>query len=262
MSDKAVQYLERDGKSKLAYRYSAATDVGMDLPCVMFCGGFKSDMFGSKATFFEEQCRARGQAYLRFDYTGHGASGGAFKDGCIGDWFADAQDIFDALISGPVLVVGSSMGGWIGLLLAQSRSAYLKGFIGIAAAPDFTQKLYAHELSDAHRAEIAAHGYVEIPNEYDDAPYIFTAKLFEDGAQNLLLDREHEHDYPIMLFHGRRDTTVSEDVPLKIRDQYKGGAFDIVFIEDGDHRLSRDQDLKLLDAQIVSMSSGEEADGL
>ena len=253
-----IQYLGRKGSNKLAYVYSPASEQGDDLPTVVFCGGFKSDMMGTKATYFEEQCRAKGQAYLRFDYSGHGLSSGDFKDGTISSWFSDALSVVDEITQGPLVIVGSSMGGWIGLLLAQARAERMKGFIGIAAAPDFTTRLYDEELSDEHRTEIAEKGYVKIPNDYDDEPYIFTQALFDDGKKNLILDRDHTHDYPITLFHGLCDATVPKETPLSIRDRYSGGLLDIVFIDDGDHSLSRPQDLEILMAEIQSMSTAQE----
>jgi len=249
-----IQYLEREGQAKLAYVYSPANASGAGLPTVMFCGGYKSDMMGTKASYFEKQCQSRGQAYLRFDYSGHGMSEGEFCNGVIGAWFADALDIFDALINGPVIVIGSSMGGWIALLLAQARAKYIKGLIGVAAAPDFTLRLYEKEFNDEQRKIIDAKGNLEIPNEYSDEPYIFTPALFDDGKKNLVLDRDRTHDYPIALFHGLKDVTVARDVPLAIEARYSGGPFDITFIDDGDHSLSRPQDLQMIEAEIVAMS--------
>jgi len=258
MTQDDVQYLTKADGTRLAYVYSPASDQGAGLPTVMFCGGFKSDMMGKKATYFEAQCRARGQAYVRFDYAGHGMSDGAFKEGTIGDWFGDALAVFDEIIDGPVVIVGSSMGGWIALLLAEARAERIKGLIGVAAAPDFTVRLYEEELSDEHRAAISDQGYVEIPNDYGDEPYVFTQALFDDGKQNLVLDRNHTHDYSITLFHGLRDATVPKEVPMAIKDRYSGGPLDVVYIDDGDHSLSRPQDLEVLMAEIQSMSDAQE----
>lgn len=257
MSQEEIQYLKRDGHPTLAYIYSPAGEAGQNLPTVMFCGGFRSDMMGTKATYFELQCRARGQAYLRFDYSGHGDSDGAFQDGTIGSWYQDALAIFDAVVNGPVIIVGSSMGGWIGLLLSEARAAHVKGFIGIAAAPDFTMRVYAEEFDDEQRKAVEEEGFVEIPNEYSDEPYIFTKALFEDGKKNIVLNKNYTHAYPITLFHGLRDTAVPKETPLAIRDHYQGGSLDIVFIEDGDHSLSREDDLKAIEAEILAMSNPE-----
>lgn len=258
MTQPDVQYLRRDDGPDLAYVYSPARDDGPDLPTIMFCGGFKSDMQGTKATYFEQQLSDSGQAYVRFDYSGHGQSEGNFKDGTIGAWLDDALAIFDHVVKGPVIVVGSSMGGWIGLLMAQARQDDVKGFIGIAAAPDFTVRLYDEELSDGQREAIQSQGYLEVPNDYSDEPYIFTKRLFDDGKKHLLLTQEHQHTYPIMLFHGLRDETVPKESPLAIRDRYQGGPLDVVFVEDGDHSLSRSEDLEMMIAEIKAMSRSQD----
>jgi len=247
------EFMDGPNGRRLAYNLTAGEGPG-----VVFLGGFMSDKEGTKAIHLEKWARDSGRAFLRFDYSGHGMSDGDFKDGTIGSWFADAMAIFDEVIEGPVIIVGSSMGGWIGLLLAEAREERVKGLIGVAAAPDFTMRLYDEELSDDHRAEIADKGYVEIPNDYGDDPYVFTRSLFDDGKQNLVLDRDHTHDYPMTLFHGLRDATVPKDVPLAIKDRYSGGPLDVVFIDDGDHSLSRLQDLELLFAEITSMSNAQE----
>lgn len=251
-----VEYLEREGEPKLAYVYTKASDEGTALPTVMFCGGFKSDMMGTKAGSFEEKCKARGQAYLRFDYSGHGMSEGEFKDGTIGQWFADTLAVFDAVVNGPVIIVGSSMGGWIGLLLARARFEFVKGFIGIATAPDFTERLYHEEFNDEQRAAIEEQGFVETPSDYGE-PYIFTKALIEDGRNHRVLDGQQKHDYPMTLFHGRADTVVPEHVPQDIEKVYRGSdnaPLKIVYIDDGDHSLSRPEDLAFINAAISGMS--------
>ncbi|MFK7840037.1 MAG: alpha/beta hydrolase family protein [Bdellovibrionales bacterium] len=249
-----IQYLDRDTKPRLAYSFSPAKDGCENLPTVMFCGGFRSDMNGTKATFLEDLCVERGQAYLRFDYSGHGQSGGDFKDGTIGAWFNDTLDIFNAIINGPVIIVGSSMGGWIGLLFAQVNASFVKGFIGIAAAPDFTARLYDEELNDDQRQNIIDNGYLEVANEYSDEPYIFTAGLFEDGKNHFILDAVKTNAYPITLLHGLKDSTVPREVPEMIKANYKGGPLDIIYIDDGDHSLSRHQDLEILKSELIGMS--------
>ncbi len=254
MAQSELQYLKREELPALAYVYSAAKDKGAHLPTVMFCAGFKSDMQGTKALYLEEKCKELGQAYIRFDYSGHGESEGDFKDGTIGAWFKDALAILDEIIQGSVIIIGSSMGGWIGLLLAQSREERVKGFIGIAAAPDFTERLFHEEFSEEQREAVQKHGYVEIPNDYSDDPYIFTKALFEDGKKRLLLNREHIHNYPITLLHGLEDKTVPRETPLAIKEQYTGGSLDIIFTEDGDHSLSRPEDLELLLSSLKSMN--------
>ncbi len=248
-----VQYLKRNDKPDLAYIYTEGENTA--LPVVIFCGGYASDMQGTKAVYFEEACKKRGQSYIRFDYSGHGQSGGEFADGTIGKWAADTRAIFDHIIKDRwCVIVGSSMGGWIGLLLAQAREAQIAGYIGIAAAPDFTEELFHERLNDAQRETVMQEGRVLIPNDYSDDPYIFTRELFEDGKANCLLKEKHVPSYPIHLFQGMEDKDVPPDTAKAIRAAY-GGGVEITFIEDGDHRLSRPQDLEAIEQMITSFSN-------
>ncbi len=245
-----TMYLSRIGKPDLAYVYSPG-----EAPLVMFCGGFKSDMTGSKATYLQEQCAKRGQAYLRFDYSGHGASGGEFKDGTIGSWFNDALGILTHIDVAPFVLVGSSMGGWIALLVALARKKQIKGLIGVAAAPDFTGDLYENQFSDAQRRELDEKGYVQEANEYSDEPYIFTRALIDDGKQHFLLNTQHKINFPMHLLQGKNDSTVHWKMALNIQRVFGENNVKITMIEDGDHSLSRPQDLQKLD-QIVQYISG------
>jgi len=154
-------------------------------PTVVFLGGFMSDMAGTKAVFLEDWCRAQGRAFLRFDYSGHGESSGRFTDGTIGDWFADARAAL-SLIDGPVVLVGSSMGGWISLLLAREMPAKVAGLVTIAAAPDFTEDSMWAGFDADQRAALDRDGQIALPSDYD-APYTITRRLIEDGRENLLL---------------------------------------------------------------------------
>ena len=243
-----IQYLKRENQPTLAYVYTPPSGDGAQWPVVMFCGGYRSDMGGTKATWLEEQCRARGQGYVRFDYAGHGESGGAFEDGTIGSWFEDALAVFDAVIGGQVILVGSSMGGWITMLLARARAERIAGLIGIAAAPDFTESLY-ESLPAAQKDMMHDKGYAEIPNDYSDEPYHFTKALYEDGKGHLLLRETHRVSYPMRLIHGSLDKDVPESVPARIQDVYQGDV-EIITIADGDHRLSRPEDLAIIDREI------------
>ena len=174
-------------------------------PGIVFLGGFGSDMSGTKATALEAAAITRGQAFLRLDYSGHGQSEGRFTDGTIGDWFTDALAIFDAVTAGPQILVGSSMGGWIALLLALSpgRTASRR-WSAIAAAPDFTARLISEELTDAQRATLMRDGILYRPSEYGD-PMPITLKLVEDGNSRLLLDGPVPFAGPVRLLHGQRD---------------------------------------------------------
>lgn len=244
-----MQYLNRKDKPDLAYVYTEGKG-----PMVVFCGGYASDMQGTKATYFEEQCKVRGQAYLRLDYSGHGQSGGAFENGTIGIWKQDALDVLDHVGQRPVVLIGSSMGGWVSLLIAKERPDLVQALIGIAAAPDFTIDLYENRLNDAERREMEENGLVRQANEYSDEPYIYTKALIEDGKDNLLLNEPLNLKAPVHLFQGKLDDDVPWQTALKIKEAVTGDQVHITLIEDGDHRLSRDQDLALINEKIIELS--------
>ena len=216
-------------------------------PGVVFMGGFMSDMTGIKATTLEAFCRARGQAFLRFDYRGHGASSGGFEDGTIGRWSQDALAAFDRLTDGPQIVVGSSMGGWIALLTALKRPERMAGLVGIAAAPDFTEDLIWAGLAPEKRERLARDGVIREPSEYSDKPYGFTMALIEDGRRHLLLrGGPLAVTCPVRLLHGMRDPDVPWQRSLRLSEKLAGADVRVVLVKDGDHRLSREQDLALL----------------
>ena len=250
-----TQYLEREGNDKLAYHYTPAKDSGKDLPVVCFLGGYKSDMNGTKAVFLEDSCRKRGQGYLRLDYSGHGESSGEFTEGTIGTWKRDVCDVIEHLDLDKVLLVGSSMGGWIALLLLLELGDMVKGMVGIAAAPDFTVRLWEQELNEEQREMINAQGYIEIPNDYSDEPYIFTKALFEDGQNNLVLDQKHRISVPVTLMQGMQDTDVPWQTTAQIQKAFEGCEIDVILIDDGDHRLSRPEDLDILEREVISLSN-------
>ncbi|MDD9900452.1 MAG: alpha/beta hydrolase [Alphaproteobacteria bacterium] len=235
----------------LAYR---RFEGGEDFPGVIFLGGFKSDMTGGKATFLEEACTARNQSFVRFDYTGHGFSSGVFEDGMIGSWLQDALDVFDTLTTGPQIVVGSSMGGWISLLLALKRKERVHGLIGIAAAPDFSEDILHHELTDTQKAELEEKGITYKPSDYGD-PYPITKKLLDEARENhLLLHDKINITCPVRLLHGKQDDAVPWQKSERIKQKLVSKDVQITWVDDGDHRLSRDQDLALLDAAVRALS--------
>jgi pimeloyl-ACP methyl ester carboxylesterase len=235
-----IKLLERPGLPSLAYCATAGAGPG-----IVFLGGFGSDMTGTKATALEEAAIRRGHAFLRLDYSGHGQSGGRFADGSIGEWFADALAVFDAMTQGPQIVVGSSMGGWIALLLARARPERVTALAGIAAAPDFTARLLSGELSEAQRHTLLADGVLYRPSDYGEAMPI-TRKLVEDGANHLLLDGPIAFTGPVRLLHGQRDADVPWQLSLTIAERLDSDDVRVTLIKDGDHRLSRPQDLALL----------------
>jgi len=239
------EILTRDGGATIAYHRTPG-----HAPGVVFLTGFKSDMTGGKALALEDFCRRRGQAYLRFDYFGHGASSGAFEDGTIGRWADDATAVLDAVTEGPQVLVGSSMGGWIMLLAALARPARVAGLVGTAAAPDFTEDGVLSEMTEAQKADMARQGFIEVANPYDEAPYRITKTLIDEGRKHLLLRDEIPLDCPVRLIHGTADADVpwrtSERLALKLRSQ----DVETLFVKDGDHRLSEPRDLARL-AHVV-----------
>ncbi|MCD8562929.1 MAG: alpha/beta hydrolase [Alphaproteobacteria bacterium] len=256
MTTENPQKLERSGRPALAYHYSPASGKGASLPLVMFLGGFMSDMGGSKALYLEEQCRARGQAYLRFDYSGHGFSDGNFEDGTIGVWKDDALALFDFINPERAILVGSSMGGWIALLLLLARAEKIAGVVGVAAAPDFTSDHYPDKLSPEQHEIFKRDGRLEVPTPYGPDPYVFTMALYEDALHHYLLDKVSTIESPVTLIQGMKDPDVPWEVTALIQKAFKGGPVDVVLIEDGDHRLSRPEDLTIIDREVQTLSNG------
>lgn len=211
----------------------------------MFLGGFRSDMTGTKATALQEHCRRTGRAFVRFDYQGHGESSGEFTDGTIGRWAEDAIHMLDAT-EGPMVLVGSSMGGWIMLLSALARPGRVAGLIGVAAAPDFTEDLMWQHYDDRVRETLARDGIYYEPSEYDDEPYPITMKLIEEARGHLLMDRPIAIHCPVRLFHGMKDEAVPWMTSPQLAEHLLSEDVRVKLIKDGDHRLSREQDLALL----------------
>ncbi len=214
-------------------------------PTVMFLTGFRSDMTGDKATALAAFCAARGQAIVRFDYSGHGTSGGRFEDGTIGRWAEDALEVIDRQTDGPLVLVGSSMGGWIALLAALARPHRVAALVGIAAAPDFTETLMWEAMTFEERATLMRNGVLHAPSQYGE-PYPITRALIEDGRTRLLLGDPIAIDCPVRLLHGQQDPDVPWEMSLRIAEQVTGQDVQVHLVKDGDHRLSRPQDLALL----------------
>lgn len=240
------------GGASLAYARVPARRT--DLPGVVFCGGFRSDMGGIKARRLEAFCAARGQGYVRFDYRGHGASGGAFADGTIGGWRDDALAILDHVTEGPQILVGSSMGAWIALLAALARPGRVAGLVGVAAAVDCTEDLVWARLDGAQRAALLGDGVLLRPSAYDTEPYPFTRALVEEGRRHLLLRGAIRFDRPVRLLHGMADPDVPWAQSRRLLEALTGGDARLVLIKDGDHRLSREADLVLIEAAVAELS--------
>ncbi len=205
-------------------------------------------MTGTKAVFIENWARETGRDFLRFDYTGHGQSSGEFQDGCLGDWIRDAREIIEALTEGPQILVGSSMGGWVALSLARDMPDRVAGLVGIAAAPDFTEDAMWEGFSAAQRATLLSEGQIALPTEYDDAPYIITKRLIEDGKDQLVLRRPLSLACPVHLLHGTADADVAQSVPLRILEHATCDDLQLTLVKGADHRFSTPDNL----AQIVA----------
>ena len=215
-------------------------------PGVVFLGGFMSDMSGTKALALDRFCESRGQAFVRFDYLGHGRSSGAFADATVSRWRDDALAVLDTLTDGPQIVVGSSFGGWIMLLLAAARPQRVKALIGIAAAPDATEDLMWAQFPPEVRQRIERDGAAAIPSTYSEQGYLITRRLIEDGRKHLLMRSAIAFDGPVRLLHGMCDNDVPWQRSLALAERLAAADVRITLIKDGDHRLSRDADLGLL----------------
>jgi len=216
-------------------------------PGVIFLGGFMSNMSGGKAIALENACRSRGQAFLRFDYSGHGASSGRFEDGTIGRWRDEALAVLDELTTGTQILVGSSMGAWIMLLIALARPERIAGLLGVACAADFIEDLFWHHLDPATRETLQRDGVIYMPSDYDATPYPITLHLIEEAREHLLLRGARlPIQCPVRLLHGMRDASVPWQTSIKVAERLASEDVRVLLLKDGEHRLSRESDLNLL----------------
>jgi len=206
-------------------------------PGVVFLGGFKSDKEGTKALALEEWARATGRAFLRFDYSGHGSSSGAFLDGAIGDWFEDARAAILSLTEGPQVLVGSSMGGWISLLMARRHPEKVAGLVTVAAAPDFTERMWA-EFDDGQRRALMEDGQVALPSDYSEEPYVITRRLIEEGRGWQVLNAALSLPMPVRMLQGTADTDVPMEVALGLLAHAGGPDLRLTLVKGADHRFS------------------------
>ncbi len=241
LDQEAPSILSRERGATIAYRRSAGKPPG-----VVFLGGFMSDMSGTKATTLHEFCRTRGQAFLRFDYFGHGASSGDFADATVGRWKDDMLAVLDELTEGPQVLVGSSIGGWIMLLAALARPKRVAALVGIASAPDATEALMWPRLPDHVRDAIMRDGAARVPSSYASEGYLITRVLIEDGRRHLLPAEGVPIVCPVRLLHGIEDADVPWRTSLDLALKIASPDVQVILVKDGDHRLSRVQDLALL----------------
>ncbi|EAP83795.1 hypothetical protein EE36_12053 [Sulfitobacter sp. EE-36] len=242
-------YLDTPQGRRLAYHKTEGTG-----PCVVFLGGLKSDMMGTKAVFLEDWAKREGRAFLRFDYSGHGESSGAFTDGCIGDWAEDTLAAVEALTEGAILPVGSSMGGWQSLLLVRALPARIAGLVTIAAAPDFTEDGYWASFTEAQKKTLAETGQVELPSDYME-PYIITRRMIEDGRKQLVLRDPLHLPFPTRFLQGTADTAVSVATAVRLLEHAQGPDMQLQLVKDADHRFSDDRCLELLIQAVEEVSA-------
>ncbi|WP_372604594.1 alpha/beta fold hydrolase [Actibacterium sp.] len=218
-------------------------------PGVVFLGGFMSDMEGTKAVHLEDWAQRTGRAFLRFDYSGHGQSSGAFADGTIGDWAEDAIAAISALTEGPQVLIGSSMGGWIALLVTRALPDRVAGLVGIAAAPDFTEDSMWAGFTEAQKAALIRNGQIELPSDYDD-PYVITRALIEDGRNNLVLRDPLNLPFPVRLLQGTSDADVDQSVALRLLEHAQGDDIRLTLVKGADHRFSTPECLALIEKSV------------
>lgn len=239
-----MQFLDTAQGRRIAYHKT--TGKG---PTILFCSGLKSDMEGTKAVHLEAWARARGQAFVRFDYSGHGQSSGRFEEGAIGDWHEDTLAIVDQITEGPIVVVGSSMGGWQALLLARARASRLAGMVTIAAAPDFTEDGYWASFTEAQKADLQAQGHVRMPSDYDE-DYIISKRLIEEGRSHLVLRAPLLLPFPVRFLQGTEDTAVSTDTATRLLDHAEGPDIRLTLVKGADHRFSDTECLNLIEKSV------------
>lgn len=245
MSGSELRQIEVDG-TRIAVRHRTGGSPGL-----VWLGGYRSDMCGTKAVALDEWAASKQLAMTRHDYSGHGESGGAFEDGTISRWLDESLAVFREFTSGPQILVGSSMGAWIALRMIQelhkaNDGARIGGLLLLAPAPDFTTELMEPQLSDGQRKMLEEEGVLREPSEYSDEPNIYTRALFEDGAKNRVLDGIIDTHCPVHILQGMKDPDVPYAHAMKLVEHLPADDVTLSLIRDGDHRLSRPQDIEMI----------------
>lgn len=243
-----AQYLTTQTGRRIAYHKTAGQGPG-----VVFLGGLRSDMTGSKALYLADWAQSQGRAFLRFDYSGHGQSTGRFQDGAIGDWFVDAQAAL-ALTTGPQILVGSSMGGWIALLLARALPDRVAGLVGVAAAPDFTEDGMWSGFDEIQRKALLATGQIALKSDYSDDPTIVTRRLIEDGRTHLVLRSPLHLPFPTRLLQGTEDVDVPPSVAIDLLNHVHGPDIQLTLVKGADHRFSTPDCLAMIGAALADVT--------
>ncbi|MEI5679106.1 MULTISPECIES: alpha/beta hydrolase [unclassified Mesorhizobium] len=254
MTETPPDFLDVDGTA-IAFRHLAGKEPG-----IVWLGGFRSDMLGTKAETLSDWAEGHGRAFLRHDYSGHGESGGAFADGTISKWLAESLAVFRKFTHGRQILVGSSMGAWIALrmveeLLKAGEGDRIGGLVLLAPAPDFVSELMEPQLSEAQRRDLREKGFFEEPSEYSPEPNVYTRALFEDGRKNLVMTGPIDTHCPIHILQGLADPDVPHSHALKLVSCLPADDVTLSLIPEGDHRLSRPQDLDMLLRAVEAIST-------
>lgn len=253
MPDHNPDFLDVNGV-KIAVRKQPGRQAG-----VVWLGGYKSDMLGTKAETLASWAESEGRAFVRHDYSGHGESGGAFADGTISTWLDESLAVFRTFTEGKQILVGSSMGAWVALRMTQELNKAgegdrVAGIVLLAPAPDFTADLVEPALTDAQRRDLVEKGFFEIPSEYSAEPYIYTRALIEDGRDNRVLTGPIDTHCPVHILQGMADPDVPHTHALKLVSHLPADDVTLSLIPNGDHRLSRPQDLNMLTRTVDAMA--------
>ncbi|NNU16579.1 alpha/beta hydrolase [Parvularcula sp. ZS-1/3] len=247
MTDSAPAF-HQGPNGKIAYRLTEG-----DGPTAVWLGGYASDMQGTKAQKLAEAAEADGSAFLRFDYTGHGESEGAFEEGTISRWFEDAEAVIEAVAPGPKILIGSSMGGWVTLLYALRHPESVAGMVLIAPAPDFTEKLVFPRFSSEQRTTLEADGVLRTGTSGHPAE-TYTQGLFVDGRQNLIMGESIPVPCPVRILHGLADDVVPTSHVMELTDRIEAPSLTTTLVKGGDHRLSEPEDLERLIQTVKTLS--------
>jgi pimeloyl-ACP methyl ester carboxylesterase len=240
----APQFLTTKAGRRIAYHQTTGRGPG-----VVFLGGLRSDMGGSKALYLQDWAQRTDRAFLRFDYSGHGQSSGRFEDGAIGDWLADAEEAF-ALTTGAQILVGSSMGGWIAILLARAMPVRIAGLVGVAAAPDFTEDGIWGGLDENERKQLLETGQLALESDYSDDPTIITRRMIEDGRNHLVLRSPLHLPFPSQFLQGMEDADVPPSVAIALLNHAQGPDIRLSLVKGADHRFSTPDYLAMISAAL------------
>ena len=241
------RFARGDG-SQIAYAYTPGAP-----PTTVFFSGYASDMSGTKATFLESRAKSRGRAFLRFDYQGHGESSGSFTEGSIGLWSEDARALIEHVSTGPLVLVGSSMGSWIMLIVALELKNRVAALLGIASAPDFSEDLILPRLKPEQLKALEKKGLLNLPSNYGDEPQVITRHFLEEGRRHLLLRSEIALDCPVRLLHGLEDLDVPWHTSVRLCGALRSRDVQLTLVKGGDHRLSTPRDLESIDKVLESL---------